>query len=313
MSSKNNMTKTRQFIIGQFLNCLKEEQIPWEKTWIVNKPMNGVSKHIYQGLNSLLLSFIASIRKYNDPRWLTFNQIKENKWKLINAKGKGIPIEYWSAYDIKEKKILSVAEAQEIIKEDADRIKFIVKTYTVFNASLVEGIKPYLDKSIKIENTAIKDFFDTYLYNENIEIEYGGDIACYIPELDKIKMPDFTSFFDETEYFDTLAHEIAHSTGHKNRLNRKFCKFGSEEYAKEELNAEISSAFLNAELGIPAGQKRINNHKAYIQFWISILEEKPNELFKAIHEAEKISKYILEKGEFELAINNDENLSLGEM
>lgn len=311
--NKNNMTKTRQYIIEQFLNCLKEERIPWEKTWQTKKPMNGISSHVYRGINNLLLSFIASERKYNDPRWLTFNQIKEKKWQLVNAKGQGVPIEYWSAYDIEEKKVLTVSEAQKIMKENTDRVKFIAKTYIVFNASLVDGIEPYISKSKKISNTCIKEFFDTYLYNENIRLKSGGDTACYVPESDEINIPEFTSFNNELDYFDTLAHEIAHSTGHKQRLNRTFGNFGSIDYAKEELNAEISSAFLNAELGIPAGPKRMKKHKAYIQFWISLLEEKPNELFKAIQEAEKISEYILEKSEYELIINNEENFSLSEI
>ena len=304
--SSSKLTKTRQLLIDEFIRCLKEEDITWEKSWKVVHQVNAISSHVYHGINCLLLSFVAESRHYTDPRWLTFNQIKSNGWKLENAKGQGIPIEYWSAYDKEEKKSITLAEANLLKASEPDRVGFIVKTYVVFNAGLVNGIPPYEIEEKTVEHENIRDFFDNYLENESIALEHGGNDACYIPSLDKIRMPHLSRFKDELSYYDVLAHEIAHSTGHSNRLGRDLSgTFGSEKYAREELRAELTSAFLNAELNIPPSEERMNNHKAYVQSWIKILEDHPNELFKAIQDAENIKDYVIEKGDLEFYINND--------
>lgn len=110
----------------------------------------------------------------------------------------------------------------------------------------------------------------------------------------------------------TLLHEAAHATGHESRLNRDMeGAFGSPEYAKEELRAEIASAFTAQILRIDYSQNDyMENHEAYVQNWISVLENEPNELFAAIKDAEKISDYLIEKGEFsrQMDIANEENL-----
>jgi len=100
----------------------------------------------------------------------------------------------------------------------------------------------------------------------------------------------------------TLLHEAGHATGHISRLNRDMTGvFGSPEYAKEELRAEIASAFTAQELGLDYKQnEHMENHEAYVQNWIDVLENEPNELFAAIKDAEKISDYLIEKGEFGL-------------
>ena len=98
----SKLTKTRQLILDEFIKCLEEDDIMWHKTWKVINPMNALSRHTYRGINNLLLSYISQERNYRDPRWITFNQVKTNGWKLNNAKGQGVPIEYWSLYDIEE-------------------------------------------------------------------------------------------------------------------------------------------------------------------------------------------------------------------
>ena len=318
--TKVKMTKTRQLLIDKFIQCLEEDRILWAKPWKVVHPVNAVSSHQYKGLNRFLLSYIAEERGYQDPRWITFNQVKKNEWKLKDAKGKGVPIEYWSPYDTLEKRKITLLEANELIEEDKERVKFIAQTYIVFNAELVDGIPKYEIEEKQIENDAIMNFFKNYLEVEEISIKCGGNEACYIPMLDKIKIPLFQNFNTELDYFDTLAHEIAHSTGHKKRLNRDLSgSFGTELYAKEELRAEIASAFLNAELNIPLSVERINNSKAYIQNWISILKEEPSELFKAIQDAEQISDFVLDKGDYEFYIASDnfekqlDNLEIGDI
>ena len=102
-------------------------------------------------------------------------------------------------------------------------------------------------------------------------------------------------FIDEYSYYATELHELCHSTGHESRLNRNLQTKDKKEYAREELIAEISSSFLMQELNISSTAEHYDNHKAYIQSWISILKDKPNELFKAINESNKVTKFIGEQ------------------
>ncbi|MCR4716373.1 MAG: hypothetical protein K5656_04250, partial [Lachnospiraceae bacterium] len=123
--------------------------------------------------------------------------------------------------------------------------------------------------------------------------------AFYRPSEDSITMPPIESFWAEYNYLSTFLHEAGHSTGHESRLNRDLTGiFGSEKYAKEELRAEIASAFTTQAIGLEGTMSRehIDNHKAYIQSWIAEIKNDPNELFKAIIDATKISDYLIEKG-----------------
>ena len=105
---------------------------------------------------------------------------------------------------------------------------------------------------------------------------------------------------------------MCHATGHNTRLNRNLLnEFGSEEYAREEMRAEISSSMLSAELGIPVSEANTENHLSYVQSWITVLKNDPNELFRAIKDAEGIIDYVEEKGEInkeidEPKLNNDD-------
>lgn len=142
---------------------------------------------------------------------------------------------------------------------------------------------------------------DTLILNMNVKYEEQGSRAFYRLSEDKITLPEINRFETEYDYMATLLHEAGHATGHIDRLWRDLDgSFGSESYAKEELRAEIASAFTAQNLGLSYEQNSfMENHEAYVQSWISVLENNPNELFAAIKDAEKISDYLMEKGEFD--------------
>lgn len=301
-------TKTRQWIIREFENALKQGEIPWDRGWKNVYHYNYISGKSYLGMNRILLSSIASIRGYKDPRWMTFNQIKKKGWHLVDAKGKGIPVEYYKPYDA-EKKEWITWEEYNVLKQELEAGEFQDRIYIrspsnttyVFNAELIDGIPEYDQSSMAhFEYGKAKEFLYNYMNNENIELSHFGNSACYLPKADKIKMPLIRQFYKQTFYLDTLVHEIAHSTGHESRLNRDLSgSKGSPKYAKEELRAEISSALINAELGITPDPDNLDRHKAYIQSWISMFEEKPQELIQAISAADSIIDFLKDKGEFE--------------
>ena len=286
-------SKTREQLIKMYLEALRENQIPWRERWYSDLNKNGVTNTEYRGVNQLILSYVAYKEKYEDNRWLTYKQIKENNYKITNAKGKGVPIEFWSVYDIKNKIRLDFSTYEKIIEKIPERkkdFKVFCNTTYVFNASLIEGIKPNEKNNRNTIPTNI--YFKRLISKLHIEYIEEGNKAYYIPSKDTIVLPPSSKFFDKYSYYATQLHELSHATGHSNRLNRNLNIQNKKDYAREELIAEISSSFLMQKLNVKVNEDDYNNHKSYIQSWIQLLENKSNELFKAVGEANKICDYL---------------------
>ena len=288
------ISKTKEELVNMYIDSLKEGKIPWRERWVSSLNVNGISDKEYKGINQLLLSYVTYKEQYNDNRWFTYYQIKQKGYKLKDAKGKGIPVEFYSVYDIKNKKKVDFADYERLVNERPEtkvNYRLICNTSYVFNASLIEGVPeqdkyPY-DKSIPANN-----FIKKIISKLGVKYSERGNEAFYSPTTDEIVLPESKKFYDEYSYYATQLHEISHSTGSKDRLNRNIDFKDKKSYAREELVAEISSSFLMAKLGIIPESEDYNNHKSYIQSWISILEDKPNELFKAINESNKVYDYI---------------------
>lgn len=285
-------TKTRNYLINEFINALKQDRIPWEKPW--KSHYNAITNHEYTGVvNQTILAYMANMKGYDDPRWCTFVQAKSKGW-IVH--GHGVPIEFWSAYDTRTKRMISLSVMNKLISENPEAaryIKMIVKTYTVFNAKQLEGIPP-LEEKTTLSEEILLDRFKAMVSGMGVQIKTSAASAFYSPSKDTINMP-FGKFKDQKSYCATLLHEAAHATGHPSRLNRNINNdFGTIDYAKEELRAEIASAFLLGEFDLSYDANHMQNHKAYIQSWISILQNNPDELFAAMKDADKITDYMME-------------------
>ena len=300
------LNKMREEMINSFIDCLKKDTIPWHRGWSSERPFNAVTNTEYHGANALWLTYNQQAQLYKDPRWCTFKQAQSKGWKIKQG-SKGTKIEFWSLYDTEEKRKLTRTEAKQLTdeltaEEFTNRVKPVSNTYTVFNGEQIEGIPLYeirknvlhLDEFLSGRNKLI----------ENIKVGFkeGGNEAFYSMAEDMIVLPKINQFDNEFEYITTFFHEAGHATGHVSRFNREMPSArGTDIYAREELRAEIASAFAAQTFGIDYTQnKYMENHEAYIQDYINILENKPNELFAAIKDAEKISDYLIEKGEFGL-------------
>ena len=143
-------------------------------------------------------------------------------------------------------------------------------------------------------NIQVNSYINKIINKLKVNYKEEGDKAFYNVKDDQVVLPESNKFFDKYSYYATQLHELCHSTRHESRLNRFEIK-DKQDYAREELIAEISSSFLMQKLDINPKSEDYNNHKAYIQSWIQILKDKPNELFKAINEANKVCNYIEEK------------------
>ena len=299
------MNKLRERLINEFINCLARDIIPWQRGFkLPETPYNPVSGTRYRGVNRMALSFFAE--RHNDPRFVTFVQAKNNGWKIRKGES-GYPVEFFSFYDRTMKQKISPQQAAKLKnslepEEYKDRI-YIVSTVTmVFNAEQIEEIPELQRENVKAIHDSFKEIFkyrDNIIKNMAVKLKEGEYQAFYKPKEDTIYLPYFEHFDSPYSYISTFLHEAAHATGSSDRLNRDIENvFGSQDYAKEELKAEISSCFVAQSLGIPDSHNSVNNHVAYVQNWLQILNREPDELFKAIKDAEGISDYLIERGEF---------------
>ena len=321
------MSRTRQDLIDEFKKSLSEDVVPWRKSWVVTgrKPFENKSYSSgknYRGINQMWLEYVAKKRGYKSTDWLTFNQVRTNKLHFVTddegkslAKGQGVPIEVYKPWDNKNKKEISFDEFNRVMNGDDEEAKkdvfLLVKNYTVFNGDLVQEIKEVTEKKLEEEENLLRhetpseveryvdDVLDTYASNEKILVNESLDEnrAYYTPLTDFVHLPDRSKFSTESAFLSTKAHELSHSTGHPKRLDRDLINvFGEASYAKEELRAEIGSTMLTADLGLPVEEGLTANHKAYVKDWLSILDHNPEELLRAINDANKIVDYIKEHG-----------------
>lgn len=295
-------SKTKEFreqLAHVFIKSLEEKQLDWKKNWKSfngSSPRNAVTDGKYKGINSFYLGLLAFQNKYTDPRWATFLQIKDQGWNLKRG-SKGVTIEYWMPYDQVEKKFISWEKfnkwQKDAIADANKRVYLRARYYTVFHASNIEGIPPLAEP--------VKDIINPNKLIEKISISMNVTIlhdradarAYYSVFEDRIHLPAIDMFFSDYDYNATVLHELAHSTGAKHRLDRlPVTQFGTDTYAYEELVAEITSSFMCSELKFEQTSNQIDNHKAYVQFWISGLKEKPEALITAIRDAERAADYL---------------------
>ena len=290
MKANEIIKESRNELVDRIIENLENGYIFTKKQWNVAAfhPFNPLSGTYYRGGNRFRLMFAATYYGYKDPRWMTFKQAKKAKYHIKND-AKGILLEKWIFTKIvKEKNDLGEIEENEVELEHP-----YVRYFVVFNAEQVEGIEPFEDVPEVTEDETLR-IADIMIRSSLCVIDEGErDEAFYSPKKDMICLPYRKYFKSNESFLATLTHEMGHSTGHPNRLNRKILnKFGSEEYAIEELNAEIASTFIMADLGVDMEEEIFNDHTNYIGSWIRVLKDDANTFFQACAEAEKISNFL---------------------
>ena len=298
------LTKTEEEIVNRVQELLENGVEGWKKGWVgvaAGMPYNAISKIEYKGINAISLFMAANANGYEDPRWLTWNQIKEKGYSLDKG-AKGARVEFWSRFDPENKRIVTDEYALEkkknLSEEDYEAwlqsIYMITRDYTVFNASCVPElakIKPVMNEEEKAKQIKTAE---KIISNSFVPIIYGGGSAYYSMDNDNIHLPQRTMFFTQEEFYGTALHEMVHATGAKSRLARDMDGlFGSEQYAKEELVAELGSMFLQAELGVKMSDKHFENHVAYLKSWKKAIESDPSYFIQAITPAKKATEYVL--------------------
>jgi len=282
-------------VAEKLIEKLKEGTAPWQRPWAAGDPgafmpINPTTGKRYRGINAILLMS----QNFPDQRWMTYKQAAAVEAQVRKGET-GTPIQYWkfteeqTRHDANGAPVLDAKgePVKETVKLERPRVFFA----TVFNADQIDGLPALQPRKEKDWNTL--DRAEQILRSSGAVIRHGEqNRAFYRPATDSIHLPDKGQFPTADNYYATALHELGHWTGHESRLHRDLVHpFGSEEYAKEELRAEIASMILGDELGIghDPGQ-----HAAYVASWIKALEEDPMEIFRAAADAEKIQDYILD-------------------
>jgi len=281
------MNKVHSIITDQIIKQLEAGKIPWRKPWggVENEPKTLISGKEYSGINFFLLSML----NMENPYFLTFKQAKSCGGNVKEGE-KGFPIIFFKVQPKQEN------PAGETIRDGYAMMRY----YTVFNLSQCENINPekipFIPDPEKLDFSPLEEAEKIANgYRGKPEIEFKHNQACYYPILDKINMPLQENFCGNGEYYSTLFHEFVHSTGHAKRLNRpeivESNYFGSSDYSKEELVAELGAAFLCSRAGI---DNTLENSAAYIQRWLSKLKSKDNVkwIVEAGSKAQKAVNYI---------------------
>ena len=280
-------------VAERLIEQLRAGTAPWQRPWQPGDgshlPVNPTTGQRYRGINVLQLMSAG----HSDPRWMTYRQAQAIGAQVRKGE-KGTPIQHWRYTEERDKLDDNgnpVLDAQgKPVRETVRLVRPRVFFSTVFNASQIDGLPPLQAKEI---NWVPSERAAALLSASGVKIEHApGDRAFYRPSTDIITMPFPEQFQTAAEYYGTVMHELGHATGHESRLNRPMLAnpFGSAEYAKEELRAEIASLLIGEELGIghDPGQ-----HAAYVQSWIKVLENDPSELYRACADAEKIFRYVM--------------------
>lgn len=285
----------RQELVTQIIENMKQGYIlpkpDWDNRFFILNPVSNTS---YKGANFLKLYLVSIKRHYTDNRWMTFKQAQSQGWKVKKGE-KGVRLEKYIFDKIVEKENPETGETEKV-KEMLS--KPIINTFVVFNASQIEGV-PEMEPERKLEHDEVMEIAENFIASSECSIiETNEGRAYYSPSLDKIILPFRNAFIDQTSFLSTQLHEMVHSTGHPTRLNRDIQnKFGSSDYAKEELRAELGSFFIQTDLGISLDAQHFNSHTHYLKSWISALENDPNELYRAISDAQKAATYLEERYE----------------
>lgn len=281
---ENQKPDIYEIVNNRIITLLEAGTIPWKKPWSDGGlPKNLLTKKPYRGINILLLNALGYAQNY----FLTFDQVKALGGSVKKGEKSQVVV-FWKWIDTNKDAPTSPDEKKQQ--------KPMLRYYHVFNVAQCTGIPADQIPVITKENhpiTACDSVFENMPNRPRLVHEENQ--AFYHPKEDYVNMPDIEYFVESEAYYATLFHELIHSTGHKDRLNRKELveptRFGTHQYSTEELIAEIGSCYLQSTVGI--FHNDLSNSAAYIQGWLGKLKNDKRCIIYASGLAQKATDYIL--------------------
>ena len=302
------MTKHRQTaavspaerITTAIIEKLEQGTKPWVKPWRglpVSRPLRSCGTP-YRGMNTFWLWMVADACGYASPYWMTYRQCHELGGQVRKGEKSTIAI-FYKSY---------TKEVENAEGEVDTENRRVLKAYAVFNADQCDGLPEFYHPKpmvAPVESAGRETKLDQFFGAIGANLRHHGCQAYYEPVLDRVTMPPAELFEACDHYYATLAHELSHWTGHSSRLDRDLRnRFGSDAYAAEELIAELSSAILGAELGLPVSH--LDHHASYIASWLKILKSDERAILTAAAKAEEAASLLLRLGGHEASDCNSE-------
>src|SRR6266576_3892181 len=254
---------------------------PWSATAGQNVPQNAVTGRPYSGCNVVLL-WMAQAAGYRTPRFLTFKQAVELGGNVRKGEH-GTKVYFVKQLQVRD---------QGADDASATRLIPMMREYTVFNVDQCENLPDSINtgKAIRVRNPDARDgLADDFLRSTGADIREGHGEGFYVPSRDFISMPAFEAFKGGDHFYNVAFHELTHWTAHESRLDRDLKnRFGSRNYAAEELIAELGAAFLCAEFGFDGDVR----NAGYIRNWIDLLKADKRAFFTACSQASKAADYL---------------------
>ncbi|WP_205728863.1 ArdC family protein [Frankia sp. B2] len=281
-----------EIVTDTVINALENGTVPWHQPWNVEVgvPLSLATGKPYRGVNPFLLGLTALTNGYRSPWWGTLKKINERGGTVRKGEHSTLVV-FWKSY-------LHKATADD----EKDERRFLLRYYRVFNADQAdwdEGKEPTYAALNRpdVERIATAEAIaDGYQDSPSIRT---GEAAYYESgAVDRVTMPPIDAFDSAEEYYATLFHELTHSTGHENRLDRdgvrtgSFGRFGDPVYSKEELVAEMGAALLCAIAGIDQ-KALVENSAAYLRSWLGVLREDSKLIVQAAAQAQHAADHIL--------------------
>jgi antirestriction protein ArdC len=280
-----------QEVTDRIIAELEAGRVPWAQPWgrvpgaaPVGLPRNAATARRYSGINILILWGAVIQKGYPCQVWLTFRQAKEMGGAVRKGE-RGTTVCYADRFVPKAERERAAREGDE-----PEAVPFL-KRYTVFNVAQCDG----LPESAQVEaepppEPEIIPRAEALIEATGADFRIGGERAFYVPGADYIQVPPQPAFFEQINYYRTCFHELGHWTGHASRLARDLsASFGGKSYAREELVAEMASAFLCASLGIVPTVR----HADYLGSWLEVLREDNRAIFRAASQASKAADFLL--------------------
>jgi antirestriction protein ArdC len=265
-------------VTARIVSELEAGAAPWVKAWQAGSAgadCNAFSSRPYSGINRLILAMSGV--QFASNRWATFKQWSDAGGSVRKG-SKGTHVTFY--------KPTAWAETNDA-GDTVQRQGAVLKSFVVFNADQVDGVTFAAPEPIA-EPERIARCEQTITATGAV-IRHGGDVACYVPSADLIRMPHAGAFDSMANYYATMFHELTHWTGAKHRCDRDLSgRFGNSEYAFEELVAELGAAFLCADHSIQGDLR----HAGYIDHWIKCLRENDRAIFKAAALAERAAGFV---------------------
>jgi antirestriction protein ArdC len=284
-------------VAAALIAAMEQGNTPWQKPWSASSmtPINGATLNAYRATNRLLLA----LQGRSDPRWLTYRQAAEKGWQVRGGEKGTMIVKLVELAPGERSEDVDRQEGSE--QSETDRKRMVLRRYFVFNAEQIEGIPPMepQDPTQEFEPAErAEKVLQALREKTGLVVAYGGNQAFYDPKADKIQLPQRKKFRSAYDLAAVQYHEAGHSTLAKHRLGRRDAlgeRWGDEAYAMEELRAEICSAILAAETGVPMCQdpKHVSNHAAYLRSWVAGVRKDPLAIFAAARDAERMADYLL--------------------